>query len=74
MIKKEEIQKNEKDSCTCNSCSREYRIDLIVKDSMWEKIKPKNKPEGAGLLCGSCIIARIESLEESRVYFIKETN
>lgn len=38
-----------------------YRVDLIVPDDVWERIKPPGKPEGAGLLCGSCIMEKIEA-------------
>jgi len=34
----------------------------MVDDNLWEKIKPKDKPVGAGLLCPSCIIKNIEGL------------
>lgn len=48
-------------SCICQQCGKNYRIDLIIPDDIWEKIKPVNKPKGAGLLCGTCIINKIES-------------
>ena len=48
-------------SCKCDRCERQYRVDLVVPDDIWEKIKPDWKPEGAGLLCGSCIMDKIEN-------------
>jgi hypothetical protein len=48
-------------SCKCQNCNKQYKLDLIIPDIIWEEIKPKDKPEGAGLLCGSCIISMIES-------------
>ena len=48
-------------SCTCQSCGKEYKIDVSIPDDLWELIKPAGKPKGAGLLCGSCIFDRLES-------------
>lgn len=49
-------------SCICQQCKKDYKVDLYVPDVLWEEIKPKEKPEGSGLLCGSCIMKRIEQL------------
>lgn len=50
-------------SCTCQSCGSKYNIDLSIPNRLWEKITPsKNNPEG-GLLCGSCIMSKLEGLE-----------
>ncbi len=49
-------------SCKCQECGKQYTVDIIVSDELWEKIKPSNKEVGAGLLCGSCITQRIENL------------
>ncbi len=49
-------------SCTCQICKKQYSIDLIIPDEYWEKIKPEGKPKDAGLLCGSCIMKRLEIL------------
>lgn len=48
-------------SCICQQCRKDYRVDLIIPDDVWEKIKPVNKPKEAGLLCGACIMNKIES-------------
>lgn len=45
--------------CKCQGCGRRYQGDLLVEDGVWEKIKPKGKPIGAGLLCPSCIVSRV---------------
>lgn len=50
-------------SCTCQLCERKYKIDLLVPDNIWEIIKPHNKPKGAGLLCGICILKKVENLD-----------
>ena len=46
--------------CTCQICGNKFKIDLDIPDELWEKIKPEGKPEGSGLLCGSCIMNRLE--------------
>jgi hypothetical protein len=33
---------------------------VIIPNDLWERIKPAGKPEGGGLLCGKCIMRRIE--------------
>lgn len=49
-------------SCRCQECGKLYKVDLIIPDNLWEIIKPKGKDTGAGLLCGSCIMKKIEAL------------
>ena len=49
-------------SCTCQICSKEYKIDINIPDYLWKKISPsKNK---AGLLCPICIMEKLEDLLE----------
>lgn len=50
--------------CACQGCGLWYKVDVQVSDDLWERIKPEGKPEGAGLLCGRCILARIEALDQ----------
>jgi len=47
-------------SCTCQGCGKQYRVDLLIPDDLWDKIRPPGTPVGGGLLCGSCIMERIE--------------
>jgi hypothetical protein len=47
-------------SCVCQECGADYKIDLTVPDNVWEKIKPNGKPKGSGLLCGQCIMEKLE--------------
>jgi len=47
-------------SCTCQECGKQYKIDIIIDDDLWENIKPKDKPVGGGLLCPSCIFNKLE--------------
>lgn len=53
-------------SCKCQNlkCGKQFKVDLDIPNDLWEKIKPVGKPKGAGLLCGSCIMERIENLGE----------
>ncbi|MDX1532616.1 MAG: hypothetical protein R3230_00250 [Nitrosopumilaceae archaeon] len=45
-------------ACTCCECGRKYRIDIMVSDVMWNDIKPD--PEDGELLCGPCIMTKME--------------
>ena len=57
-------------SCKCQSCGKRYKVDLIVPDELWNKIKPNGKLKGGGLLCGSCIMARIERISDYDCWFL----
>ena len=59
-------------SCTCHQCGKQYRVDLIVPEHVWEKIKPYGKAKGAGLLCGACILNKIEALGKYGVIRVDE--
>lgn len=48
--------------CKCQECGHKYSLDLLIPDDLWEKIRPKGKSKGAGLLCGMCIIRKLEKL------------
>ena len=52
------------DGCICQGCGSKFQVDVLIPDSLWERIKPIDKSDTAGLLCGACIFARIESLGE----------
>ena len=49
-------------SCACQTCGKQYKVDIIVPDGLWEKIKPSNSSKGGGAMCGSCIMKSIEDL------------
>ena len=49
-------------SCTCQRCKKKYTVDLIIPDLLWEKVKSNRKTLDAGLLCGACIMARVEQI------------
>jgi len=59
-------------SCICQECGKTYQVDLIFPDHIWEKIKPKGKGKGAGLLCGSCMLAKIENFGKHGVLHVRE--
>jgi hypothetical protein len=46
--------------CLCQDCGKTFVVDILVPDDLWSKIKPEGKGHGAGLLCGPCIMRRIE--------------
>lgn len=50
--------------CLCQECGNYYKVDLLVPNDIWNIIKPKEKPNGAGLLCGSCIMKKIENIDK----------
>jgi len=50
--------------CKCQGCGAFYRVDIQVPNDIWERIKPTGKSEGGGLLCGRCIVAKVEALGE----------
>jgi len=47
----------------CQDCGRQYGADVLVRNKTWERIKPTGLSKGGGLLCGGCIVKRIEALE-----------
>ena len=49
-------------SCKCQGCGNRYKVDLLIPDNLWEKIKPEGQPKGSGLLCGHCIVNRLENM------------
>jgi len=30
-------------SCICQNCGKQYTVDLIIPDELWDKIKPNSK-------------------------------
>ena len=60
-------------SCKCQGCGKQYNIDVNVPDDVWEIIKPAGKQEGAGLLCGSCILEKLEKLDY-KYHFLGRVN
>lgn len=46
--------------CTCHRCGKQYFVDVLVDDAIWNWIRPVDAPMGAGLLCGPCILTILE--------------
>lgn len=44
----------------CQHCNQPYFIDLMVPDQYWRLITPGDPALLNGLLCGVCIMARLE--------------
>ncbi len=47
--------------CLCQGCGRRYKVDVMVPDGEWDWMRPFGTNKGGGLLCGHCIIDRLES-------------
>lgn len=43
------------------SCGKYYSLDLMIPDELWREIT--GWQNGEGLLCGSCIINKIEKIK-----------
>lgn len=59
------------EGCICQGCGKIYKVDIIVPDEIWKIIKPQNKPDEGGLLCGMCIMQRIEDLNRFGGYELR---
>jgi len=59
-------------SCKCQDCGKPYKVDLNIPDKLWEQIKPKGKAEDAGLLCGACIMKRIEKISDYDAWYLSK--
>jgi hypothetical protein len=56
-------------ACTCDVCGKKYKIDLVVSNDIWLKIRPdKSRPPEAGLMCPVCIMKVIEEVEGYGAY------
>jgi hypothetical protein len=57
---------NEIKEASCYDCGMLYSssrwIEAIVPDKVWNMIRPEGCGEGAGLLCVSCIVGRLNDL------------
>ena len=56
------IPKEDRDGCVCQVCSQRYYVDLIIDDTIWNRIRPEGKAPGAGLLCPNCMCDRLATL------------
>lgn len=58
-------------SC-CEGCGRRYKVDLLVPDDLWVLIRGETsrRPE-SGLLCGRCIMDKIEGRGQFDVFELR---
>lgn len=59
-------------SCKCQECGKHYKVDILVDDDLWDKIRPKHKKRSAGMLCGICIMKKIESFDIYTAYELRK--
>lgn len=60
-------------SCKCQECGKQYKVDLLIPYELWEKIRPISKTKKQlVLLCGSCIMSKIEALDEYDYWFLNK--
>ena len=59
------------EGCLCQGCGRRYRVDFNVPDAVWQRIRPNGSSLHGGLLCGQCIVDRIEALGRFAVYEVQ---
>lgn len=59
------------EGCLCQSCGRRYRVDVMLADELWKRIQ---YPDWLNLLCGICIMERIEQFREFDYYDLKALN
>ena len=60
--------------CTCHGCGRKFRVDVNIPDELWREIRPDpRRPPAAGLLCGPCIMERIEAMGQYGAYDLTPT-
>jgi hypothetical protein len=57
-------------SCKCQDCGVSYQVDILIPDELWKELTGKS--DGSGLLCGGCIISRIEALGYSAWRLVRE--
>ena len=56
-------------SCLCQRCKKSYKVDLNIPNALWEKVRG-----GKNLLCGRCILEKIEELNNYNAYKLVELN
>jgi hypothetical protein len=57
-----------KDGYLCQGCGRRFKVEVNISMELWLKIRPLKKDGGSGLLCGECIMRRIEAFGEFASY------
>lgn len=59
-------------ACTCQLCGAAYKVDVMVPDDIWEQIRPAGKPLGGGLVCGACIMWKLEAHDEYAAFILQK--
>ena len=57
-------------ACICQECGEKYKVDIMIDSKIWESISPKGNR--SGLLCGKCIINKLEALGYGAFYLYRE--
>lgn len=63
------------EGCLCQGCRRRYKVDINVSDKLWRRLQDGDVGRGykrPNLLCGICIMRRIELLGEFGCYDLIE--
>lgn len=60
-------------SCRCQGCRKDYKVDVLVPDDLWRCITPRPDNIAGGLLCGPCIVTRIEALADHAAFNLTPT-
>jgi len=55
--------------CKCHGCGRIYKVDLLISDELWYLITYPDRPE---MLCGMCIMERIEEIGKFDYYKLEK--
>ena len=55
--------------CKCQICGRKYKIDFLVPNDIWQLIKPEGKSKDRGLMCGICIMEKLEKFDKYGIIF-----
>ena len=66
--KESEVRTAEEEGNTCQTCGRNFKVDLNITDDLWNNIIPK----WMNLLCGSCIMNYIENLNKHDYFFLSK--
>lgn len=55
--------------CLCQRCGENYKVDVLVSDDLWAVISPKAPP--GGLLCGPCVMRKIENRGDFAAFLLR---
>ena len=61
------------EGCTCQECGTLFKVDLMLPNDLWERIKPEKAEPGGGLLCGVCIMRKLEEFNTFGYLIVRES-